>query len=192
MSAYNKYTDEQLIKYLSDDDAAAFTALYNRYWEKLLAKALFLLGEKEDAEEAIHDLFVSLWKRRHHIELRYSFATYISASLRYAIYSLMAKKKQKSDRMLYLEEAAVVQLVECRDNSALQSLEFEEVQDKIERSISALPEKCQLVFRLSREEGLSEKEIARHLSISAKTVQNHMTTALKKLRGSLGLTLFLL
>lgn len=186
MVSYNKYTDEQLVQLMSSDNSAAFNELYNRYWEKLLVKAGLLLDIREDAEEVIHDLFVSLWNRRSHIQLKYSFATYVSASLRYALYTFLASRKHKASRMITSIDS--LQPQPDLEHTPVEWLEFEELQDKIEKAISALPEKCQLVFRLSREHGLTDKQIAHQLSISAKTVQNHMTAALKKLRSSLGMT----
>ena len=65
-------------------------------------------------------------------------------------------------------------------------LEFDELKSRLETLVSNLPEKCRLVYKLSREQGLSQKQIAREYGISEKTVEAHIGKALKALRTGLG------
>jgi len=188
MHSYRAHTDEQLLSLLQAGDEGAFTELYARYWDKLLARGMTQLKSLEDTEELLHDIFVRLWKRRETIQIRYSFHTYIAAMLKYEVLKKLAdRKKMKLQGLSESPESSLA------DYSTQQRLDFLELQERLEASIKQLPEKCRLVFRLSREEGFSGKEIARKLQITPKTVENHLNRALRALRSSLNLflTLFL-
>ncbi|PSL47828.1 RNA polymerase sigma-70 factor (ECF subfamily) [Chitinophaga niastensis] len=172
-------TDDELVHLLIQDNEPAFRQLYTRYWKKLLIKAYTQLQSHADAEELVQDVFVSIWHRRHTIQLKYSFHTYISAITRYKIYERIAANN-KAPHIETAEHCMVV------DNTTQQWLDFSALKSHIEDAVGTLPEKCQLVFRLSREQGLTEKQIAQTLGISHKTVESHMRKALRVLRGAVG------
>jgi len=169
-----------LIRRISCDDEAAFRILYERYWDRLLVHACSKLGSDGEAEEIVQDVFVGLWKRRHSLELRNSLPTYLSAIVKYEVLRRLASRKTKSNF-----EKETARLYTEIDNSTQQWLNYEDLRDQIEATVQALPEKCRLVFRLSREEGLTERQIAGVLHISPKTVEAHKARAFKALRHSL-------
>ncbi|HET6995153.1 MAG TPA: RNA polymerase sigma-70 factor [Chitinophagaceae bacterium] len=173
------YTDEQLMSLLKNSDETAFTELYERYWKKLLVRAKLLLYSSEDAEEAVHDIFVLLWKKRLTITIFHSFHTYIAAMLQYRCFKILAERRRKR-----ITES-VIELPEIPDNHTQQLLDFEYLQQELEAAVSKLPEKCQLIFRLSREQGLSDKEIAAELDLSVNTVRTQMHRALVGLKANL-------
>jgi len=177
----SEYTDEELIRRLQSDDQQAFRLLYDRYWDKLLTNVLFKLGSEPEAEEVVQDAFIGLWRRRTTLTLRNSFYTYISAVVKYETLRRLAARKPADD--LGLQALSEGQQV---DDSTRQWLSYEELREQLEATIDALPEKCRLVFRLSREEGLTERQIAETLHISQKTVEAHKARALRALRISLG------
>ena len=76
-------------------------------------------------------------------------------------------------------------MLEIADDATRQWLEFQEVSAKLEVLIAALPEKCRLVFKLSREQGLTQKQIAKELSISENTVEAHIGKAIRSLKAGL-------
>ncbi|MGF7232808.1 RNA polymerase sigma-70 factor [Arachidicoccus sp.] len=180
MSLFNNYTDEALFERVQADDQGAFTELYNRYWKRLISRAMTQLKYPQDAEDVLHDVFVSIWNRRKRIILKYSFHTYIAAILKYEIIDKLADRKKK-----YTDSIGEGSQSIFLDDSTRQQLEYHELQERLEASIQQLPEKCRLVFRLSREQGLKSKEIAEVLNISPKTVQNHINHALGTLRSAL-------
>lgn len=162
------------------DDVKAFRVIYERYWKKLLLTAVLKLQSKEDAEEVVQTVFANLWRRRHSIRLTHSFHTYVASMLKYEILRRLAQRKKENQRK---ENAPWLRVVE--DNSTAEWLDYEQLREEIEKEIQVLPEKCRLVFRLSRESGLTEKQIAESLDIAPKTVQAHIGKALKQLRSSL-------
>jgi RNA polymerase sigma-70 factor (family 1) len=186
MALYSKHTDEQLLQFMKGGEESAFTELYNRYWERLLVRAILQLGSREEAEELLHDVFVGLWKRRETIELRHGFHTYIAAVLKYEIFGRLADRRNKRAKHAAAERHAQLgQHGSLLDHSTEERLDFLDLQERLEATVRQLPDKCQLVFRLSREKGLPEKEIAEKLGVSRKTVQNHIHRALQTLKSIL-------
>lgn len=177
---YQSYNDNELFLLITKDDERAFRVLYNRYWKKLLVQALLKLQSKEVAEEIVQTIFINLWRRRHAIQLKYSFHTYVASMLKYEILRQLALTKIEKSREKHISGLYVI-----ADSSTSQWLDYEQLRQEIEKNVQLLPEKCQLVFRLSREAGLTEKQIAESLKIAPKTVQAHMGKALKQLRTSL-------
>jgi len=178
--AYHSYNDEQLLLLIANDDEQAFHTLYDRHWKKLLVQALLKLGSPEEAEETVQTVFINLWRRRHTLQVRHTLVTYLASMLKYEIIAHLARQKKEQalkQRLIAGSPAA--------DHSTLEWLDYEHLREDIERTIAALPEKCRLVFRLSREEGLSGKQIASSLEISPKTVEAHINKALKVLSASL-------
>ncbi len=179
MHAYTERTDRDLIVLLKEDDELAFTELYNRYWKKLFIIAANRVIHLEDAEEIVQDIFTALWHRRYTLDLTSELAHYLAVSVKYRVIKLLDKyynQQRYVDSVIFSEEA---------DNSTQEWLAFDELREELARHVSQLPEKCQLVFRLSREEGYSQKQIAETLQISEKTVEAHLGKAFKTLRAKL-------
>lgn len=179
MALYDSYTDEQLVALLHDGSEAAFTGLYERYWKRLLIRAKVLLHSHEDAEELVHDVFVKLWKKRGSFSITHSFHTYIAAMLQYGCFEVLATRKRRRT------EPHLPEFPEMADASTQQWLDFEALRRQLEAAVGELPGKCQLVFRLSREQGLSDQQIADELDLSVNTVRTQMHRALTKLKTSL-------
>jgi len=184
---YRELSDNDLYSLFGQGKDEAFNVLYQRYWKRLLYKAMLKLQVEADAEEVVQDTLLDIWKSKGRLPIRNSFATYISAILRYKIMGRLAAGKKQA--FLPVDGLSVP---ETPDYSMQQWLDFADLQSEIETAINALPEKCQLVFRMSREDGLNDKQIAAHLHVSRKTVEAHITKALKLLRVKLGRLSFLI
>jgi RNA polymerase sigma-70 factor (family 1) len=179
MELYKTLTDEELVVLITKDNAQAFRLLYNRYWKRMLAKAYTQLQSYTLAEEVVQDAFINFWKRRHKIELKYRFHTYIASVVKYEVMAQLAKKNRQH---LYIDDLSIPAI---QDHSTQNWLDFDELKSQIDGLIHTLPSKCQLVFKLSREQGLSDKQISENLEISRKTVEAHISKALKTLRLSI-------
>jgi RNA polymerase sigma-70 factor (family 1) len=176
LNTWSSYSDQELVQMLRDGSHPAFTELYDRYWEQMLAIAFAKLRSTTEAKEVVQTVFIQLWKRREQLHINYSFATYLSAAVRYqVINNLQAQYKSR-----HSDIEATDELLTDKD-----WLDNFEIREYLERSISQLPEKCQLVFRLSKQLGLSQKEVADQLNISEKTVEAHLSAARRSLRLSL-------
>lgn len=177
LPAFSPYTDAALVTLLTQGNEAAFTELYSRYWKKMVIQAYMKVQNGEDAREIVQDVFLDLWNRREKLELKHGFHTYLSAAVKYRVLRWLAKEKSEQVKR------SRIQLPE-KDSSTQEWLDFHDLQHDLEKAVQQLPDKCQLVFRLSREGGLSEKEIAKQLDISPKTVETHLSRALRSLRTS--------
>jgi len=182
VSVYTNFTDQELVLRLKIENEAkpVFTELYNRYWKRMLIQALYKLKSEPEAEEIVQDVFMNLWRRRERLEIKNTLHTYIASSVKYEILSRLAKQKTKIEF-----EKKATGLYVVTDDHVTNQVDYETTRRNLEQTVKGLPEKCQLVFRLSREDGMTEKQIAEELQISTKTVEAHITKALKTLRTSL-------
>jgi len=174
-------SDIILINRLRNGDESALTELYNKFWQSLFVSSYNVLKDKELCEDIIQDIFMNIWHNREKLEINISLKGYMYACARYQVFNQFKKNKDKIH----------VELFEDLDKRFQYStpetqLMHDELLDQINSIVQALPEKCQLVYKLSREEQLSHKEIAERLDISTKTVENHITKALHVIRLSMG------
>jgi RNA polymerase sigma-70 factor (ECF subfamily) len=179
MTAYKTFSDIALVAALKQDDKAAFAEIYERYWDKLFSVAAHKLEQLEDAEEVVQNIFISLWNRRLSLNITGSLNNYLAVSAKYRVIKMLEKKLNQKK---YTNSLGNERLL---DDSTQEWLEFMELKGQLEQLITGLPEKCQLVYRLSREQGFSQKEIAGQLGISEKTVEAHLGKAIKTIRTGL-------
>ncbi len=182
MMDYSEHTDRQLIALLNAGDKLAFTTIYNRYWKRLFTAAANKVDDLQEAEDIVQQLFITIWDRRRVLEITSSLESYLAVAVKYRVLKSLDRSFK---RQHFSDEAANAALGEVEDDSMQQWLEFQEIKARLNVLVDALPEKCQLVYRLSREQGHSQKEIAEELNVSEKTVEWHMSKALKVLRTGL-------
>jgi RNA polymerase sigma-70 factor (ECF subfamily) len=178
---YNTYTDEELVQRLANNDRQAFEQLYERYWFELYQTGFAILKDADAVKDVVQDVFVWLWENRTTVHITYIKA-YLKAAIRFKIANYI---RSGNIRETFFDELARV-ASGAFPATGNEMVELKELQQVIHDSISQLPEKCREVYRLSREEGLTNREIAERLGISVKTVEAQMTIALKRLRTELG------
>jgi len=184
MSRYVDVPDDELAALLRTDDQSAFAELYNRYWDKLFSIACHRLADEEEAQEVVQEVFFGLWKRRATFHLRYNLATYLSVCIKYQVINRLAKRHRSR---LYVNSQLNT---ESGENYTDLWLFEKELRLKLDRCVNQLPDKCRMVFQLSRNEGKSTKQIAKDLNIAEKTVEAHITKALAVLKNALFLFFF--
>jgi RNA polymerase sigma-70 factor (family 1) len=177
MHQYGILNDKELTELLKLNDRHAFTEIYNRYWKKLFTIAANKIKDLDEAEEIVQDIFASLWARRNNLCIVNALSAYLAVSVKYRVIKTLDKRFQAQSYADHKKE-----VISLLDNSTEEWLEFEELRVKLLEFVSELPAKCQLVFKLSRESGFSQKKIAAELGISEKTVEAHLGKALKTLR----------
>ena len=187
MNSFSHLTNEkELLTLLRDGDEAAFTQIYNLYWKKCFFTAAQKLQDLSEAEEVIQDIFLDIWKRREELNITTCLSSYLAVCVKYKVINLLLRRHLASK---YLEDATVTASVS--DLSTEQELRLQELKDQLMKETSRLPEKCRMVFQMSREEGFSQKQIAHRLNISEKTVEAHLSRALRSLRTGLSHLLLL-
>jgi len=177
MAIYSNYSDQELMALLKLGDHMAYTEVFNRYWNKLLAIAYNHTRDKSDAEEIVQDVFVSLWNKREQIDILVV-DRYLATAVKFTVFNNYYRKRKRSTDMIskmpYQESYEIEEEITARF-----------LQEQVDAIVTALPEKCKLVFKYSREAGLKNHEIAKEMGISEKTVEAHLGKALKTLKGNL-------
>lgn len=172
----DQYTDHELLLSLAKGHHTAFREIYLRYWDKLFYLAAKKLQDLPEAESIVQDVFVDLWQRRAQLDIRESLEGYLVVAVKYRVLNFLARQ----DRARLYEQYAEQQLAAAH-LSTEEWLRFEDLKDWLDKMVNRLPEKCRIAYRL-REKGLSQKEIARQMQVSEKTVETHISRALKVLR----------
>ncbi|WP_069659625.1 RNA polymerase sigma-70 factor [Arcticibacter eurypsychrophilus] len=173
----NQYTDQELLNLLKEDHVPAFDELYDRYWSKLYSAAYKRIKSREDAEEIVQNIFTDIWTKRTVLHISTSFEHYLFTAVKYMVFATF---KKENSRRSY--ENYIVQMNQNSDNSTEEVIASNELQQNLAKIVENLPERCKAVYEMSRKEHCSNKEISSSLGISEKTVENHLTRALKSLR----------
>jgi RNA polymerase sigma-70 factor (ECF subfamily) len=171
------YTDEELLTLLQQGSRDSFEILYKKYWKQLFNSAYKRLQSREIVEELVQDIFVDLWSKREIMQINSSLQAYLFTALRYKLFSYFRSqliRKRHVDYILHHSEGY--------ENFVEDQLYYEELARALENSVGNLPEKYRTIYRLSRNENLTYKEIAAHLNIPVDTVEKQMGKALKLLR----------
>jgi RNA polymerase sigma-70 factor (ECF subfamily) len=159
------------------DDVQAFRQLFILYQPSLLQFAISILKSKELSEEVVSDVFIRIWQKRQRLDQIENLMFYLfSAVKNRAITKLHEQKKHTALNIdsISLEFKSIYYDPEQKMISAEQISE-------IRACIRKLPPRCQLIFKLVKEDGLKYKEVAELLNLSIKTVENQIIIALKRI-----------
>lgn len=171
--------DKELFLKLTTGDEQAFQTLFRKYYSALSRFAHQFLNDREQAEEAVQDMFVKIWEKRETLNIETSVKQYFFRSVRNHCLNQIQHEKIK-------KQYAARMLDSAQQEIATEPFFMEvDLIRRIEKSIDSLPPKRKEIFRLSREQGMKYKEIADTLDISVKTVEAQMGLALKHLREEL-------
>lgn len=177
----NPFTDNiQLINALKLGEPKAYTYLVDSYHHKLCAYAFSLTNDKDLAEDIVQNVFIRVWKKREHLKSEFS----INGFLYRSVYNEFIDEYRKNRPVFRLEKKyidALSTIVEGPDNHSIDKLIA-----MVKKEIKNLPPKCKEVFLLSKEEGLTNIEIAEYKEISIKSVEAHITKAFSILRKTVG------
>lgn len=175
-----KATDNHsLITFLYEGKKWAFEEIYNRYWKKLLFVAYNQIGVWEEAEELVQEVFLSIWKRHDQVQIQ-NLDLYLTLSVKNKVYDYI---KSRISYRKYQEYLIFQEIKENRDTENI--VNFQELTNALDKVLNQLPEKSAEVFRKSRFEDQSVKEIANQLNLTPKAVEYHITKSLKFLQENL-------
>lgn len=169
----------------SGTEKNTFSKIYLAYFPKLVRFAQEYVISTEDAENIVQDIFMSLWERRDMLDSLTNLNAFLFTLAKnrcidfYRHKSLIDSKKESLDNLQERELKLKIEALMQFDEHLFMEKEIEEL---LAKAIEHLPEKCRQVFILSRMNGLKHEEIATQMNISVYTVQNHITTAIRKLK----------
>ena len=161
-------------------DKPAFEALFHSHFEPLCRFARQYVYDNDTARDLCQKVFIRLWEKRADMDPGQSIKSYLFTSVKNRCLNYLRDQKKYRSQVLDLDCGDIDLAFE--DNTSFAEAELT---TRIEKALSALPEKCRLVFEMSRFQEMKYKEIAEELDISQKTVEAHMSKALKTLRADL-------
>lgn len=179
MKKFEKDSYSNLLADVANGDQSAFSELYHLFYPSLLKHVILKVNDESVAEDILHDLFLSIWKSRARIQEIESLPAYLFTSCRYLIFEYLKKSSMavRHENLADLEISSNEQPLEDR-------LYYRYLLDMVNKEIESLPEKCRQIFKLSREEFKSNKEIAEYMQISESTVENQIYKALKRIKNA--------
>ena len=163
------------------DDAIAYKELFVLYHTKLVQFSSSITQSKESAEEVVSDVFLKIWKNRSVLPTIENFNLYIYIITKNL--SINYLHKQKRHQPFSLDNVVVEFRSAYLDPEEL--MITGEMHKRLHQAISELPPKCQLIFKLVKEDGLKYREVAELLHLSIKTIENQMTIALRRVGQSI-------
>lgn len=184
---------DQLNKYqtyfdgLKAGSEKTFRQIMEYWYSGLLNFANGYLNDEENAREVVQDVFLQLWDNRKKLNQDTNLNAYLYTLTRNRCIDLIRRERLalqfRTDKKKEYEQ--LTESYNALSDPILDELFARELQSEIQNTIDSLPDQCQKVFRLSREKGLKNKEISEALHLSEKTVESHITKALKTLRNML-------
>lgn len=174
-------TDEKtLVKALKNGDKVAFEKIFRMYHKQLYFFCYSFLNQKEDAENLTQDVFVKLWVNRASLDCEKSFSGFL--------FTMTKNLALNHIRKTIHQQIFVNQLLSNKPEDCCQTekqVSFNEAKNILNNLIHRLPTKRKEIFLLSREKGLSHKEISKRLGVSVHTVESQISKALKFIRNGL-------
>ena len=175
---YNDGTVVLLLLRIGGGDETAFREVFDHYKARFHSAAFKMTRSAELAEDIVQEVFIALWDKRKKVAAAKNPEAYLFTILHNSIYAQFRKlalerqlKKKLSEEPEAMEENPVEMLLLEKENRELW-----------ENVVSSMPAQQQLVYRLSKQEGLSREEIAQKLNISPNTVRNHLSASIEFIR----------
>lgn len=173
-------TERELLKKLSEGDISSFDALFIRFYPQVKNFILGFVKNEEDARDLSQDIFLKIWLKREKTEEIDNLRNYLFQMSKNAVFDFFRQNRSfepygKESTLTIKEADSVEAHVEAHDLELL-----------LDACVELMPEQRKRVFRMSRTEGLANEEIADRLQISRRTVETHISNALKELKRLIG------
>jgi RNA polymerase sigma-70 factor, ECF subfamily len=161
-------------------DREGFKQIFDELYIKLCRHSLQFVRIASISEEIVQELFIYLWEHRDSINIKTSYKSYLYAAVKNKSIDYL---RSKYANLQFVSEDHINNLTDRYNSQS--HLEEEDLNKILNQAFEELPEKCYIVFSMSRFGDFSNKQIAEQLNISEKTVENQITIALKKIRAYL-------
>lgn len=169
-----------MLRRIAEGDMAAYKDIYNLYRHKLYSYLLHLTRSHEMTEDVVQDVFLKIWEDRKKLAQVDHFNAYFQVMIKNRSFNLLKRMAM---------EAGILEDIKMIDQAGVakegDQIVYNELQRKLSRLVSELPEQQRIVYHMSREQGMKPDEIASQLNISVNTVKTHLSRGLNYLRKSL-------
>lgn len=159
----------------------AFDIIYKKYSRRLYGFVFRYIKQEADTEEVVQEVFMKIWQSRENINIYSSFESFLFTISHNATVNLL---KKRATEQKYVEHVKSLQRIE-ETYELTDEIRYNELNQKFQDLLNELTPRQKEIFQLSREEGLSNEEIAKKLGISVQTVKNHLVTTLSFFKNKL-------
>ncbi|PYF75470.1 RNA polymerase sigma factor [Pedobacter nutrimenti] len=177
MIKYKAFSDAELVALLKENDRFAFNEIYRRYWRIMYLYARKLLFDHKDAEDVVQEVLAYIWTKREEIRITTSLRSYLYGSVRNMVLNMANRKKVIERYLVFFGD-----FIDKGDFVTDDYIRERELTLAIQAAVVSLPPRMRQIFELSRNEYMSQKNIAEKLNLSDKTVKKQISNALKLLR----------
>lgn len=171
----NTYNERELLLSLAQGEDHAFASVFHHYRHRIYAIAFRLLGSASQAEDVVQDIFLKMWLKRGELHEISHFKAYLFTVTRNHIFTSL---KLIARQQLAASELSAAAANEIKD-AAIIHKEYEQI---LQRAIAQLSPQQELIYKLSKEEGLKRNEIADRLQLSPETIKVHLANAMRSIR----------
>ena len=178
--------EKELINSIKKGNQKSFELVFRTYYSRLCTFAFGYTKQIETAQDLVKDTFVYFWTNRDKLEIKTSLSGYLFCAVRNSCINYLQRDKNRNN--LSIEEITRLSIKICEplsDDYPAGKILASELEEQIYSEIEKLPESCKEIFKLSRFENLSHKQIAEKLNISENTVKVQIYRALKNIKKAL-------
>jgi len=169
--------DETIFRLIKEGNVRAFTVAYERYWRVIYGHVYKILRDESESKDIVQDVFSSLWTKGPTLTGQLNLGGYLFVCARNRVLNSIKKEKFKAR---YLNSDKIVVPEACE--ATMQYVEMRDMKAVIDREIAALPPRMQQVFRMSRYQNMTYKQIGEQLGTSDETIKKQIGAALKIMR----------
>lgn len=174
MTSRSSDQEKQVLALLKKGDVQAISELYDLYYDKMITIAFRVLNDNDAAKDVVQELFVYIWVRRQQLNIQSPLKPYLVKAIINRCLNYLRDNRKHLIIPLHNESVQI-------RNGSEGLLDEEDIKRMVSLALNTLSPRCRLIYSLSREEEMSNKEIANHLGISNKAVEKQITKALKHL-----------
>lgn len=172
--------DKHLLEGLKSGDEQSFRKLFEKYSSQVFNVSFSYLQSEAESEEIVQEVFFKIWLHRERTIPEAPFTPYLIRIAKNLLVNRSKRRLVEEAYLLYLERSSLNRHLDAQDK-----MQFDEIRKITTDYIETLPEMRKMIFKMSRNESLSNKEISQKLNISERTVENQIYRALKSVRNYL-------
>jgi len=176
----DKFNLSRIVNELSKDNDSSLEELFNYYYPRLFSFSKSFFKIEDGIDDILQEVFLKIWQNRKSIKNTATFNSFIFTITRNL---LLNELRSRLNNQNIKEE--VSKLSVAPEYSLMEQIEYQDLKEKVDNIVNELPKRTKEIFVLSRTEGLSHKEIAEKLKISTKTIEYHITLAVRFLKNKL-------
>jgi len=177
LSIVSAYDDKSLLCQIRDGSIKAFEILFNKYSRRLYFFVLSYTKSQADTEEIVQSSFISVWENRNRLDESFQLKNYLYTI---AVNKVLNFIKHQATHQRYVEYSFIHKSIS--DDQTEKDVLYNELHENVDRVLEILPDQQKDIFRMSRFDGFTNKEIAIKLGLSVRTVENQIYRALQTIR----------